>query len=141
MLKKMKIMVITDRIIIYKDFAINLTHYLFKYYINDGSFTPDDNRNFHRWCFNKVCDEFKEEDIDFSGNVKLEEMFFDYFNKYFFSSIVQDISVFIKFWENFFDVYTQKNINVQSMMLDYYMQFNQSVDESTVVSEDKIKQE
>ena len=133
-----KVTVITDRVTIYKDFAINLTHYLFKYYDDDGSFGPEDNRNFHKWCYLKVCDEFKEEGLDFSSNTKLENVFFEYFEKYFFSLEIKMIDAFIRFWNNFFDVFNQKNINIQSMMLDFYLLFNESV-ENNILSNNKYE--
>ncbi len=125
--KKETITLIVDRLHIYKDFIINLTGYIFKYYIDDGSFDKNDERNFHKWCFNKVCDEFKEEGLDFSDNTDLENILFEYNNKYFFNTDIRKMDVFINFWNSFFDVYNQKNENVIALLIQYYTLFDKSI--------------
>jgi len=99
-IKKVKanenIVMVIDRLNIYKDFVLSLLYYLNKYYITDGSFTKGDERKFHLWCYNKVCDDFLKEGLDFKDNSFLEEYFFD--------ELYRDIESQVTFWKNFFNM-------------------------------------
>ena len=71
-----KYIVVKDRVEIYKDFAMNLLYYIYNYYIDRESLSADEDiRNHYSWCFGKVCDEFKQEGLDFSKNKELKEYF------------------------------------------------------------------
>ena len=71
-----KYIIIKDRVELYKDFAMNLLYYIYNYYIDRESLSDDEDiHNHYIWCFNKVCDEFKQENIDFSNNEELKLYF------------------------------------------------------------------
>ena len=61
-----KYIIVKDRVEIYKDFALNLLYYINHYYIDYESINADEDIGNHfNWCFNKVCDEFLLEGINF----------------------------------------------------------------------------
>ena len=75
-----KYIIVKDRVEIYKDFTINLLNYIYDYYLDKETLSDDnDIRNHFNWCFNKVCDEFKKENLDFSKNKPLKEYFHQFY--------------------------------------------------------------
>jgi hypothetical protein len=126
--KEDTVVIIIDRLTTYKDFIINLTHNLFKYYIDDGSFDREDDRKFHRWCYARVCDDFLKENIDFSKNAALEEHLYLYHVKHFFNVEKKEPKTFVSFWEGLFDVKNIKNKNVFTILIEIYLLFNKSIE-------------
>ena len=120
-----KYIIIKDRVEIYKDFAINLLYYIHKYYIDYESLHEDtDIRNHYVWCFNKVCDEFIKEGIDFRGNEELKEYFYAYYYHQFYKiqNVNQDttLAYYEKFWKNIFEIDKQKNKNIINILIEIY---------------------
>ena len=123
-------MIIKDRVEIYKDFTINLLNYIIAFYLDNKTLSLDvDIRNHYNWCFNKVCDEFKEEDLDFSKNEDLRRYFYDFFYHQFYKRDNQDITIvyYEKFWLNIFNIDKQNNKNVMNTMVELYNIFDKSV--------------
>ena len=59
-----KYVLLMGRVELFKDFTINLLYYIDKYYIDYESLnTDEDIYNHFTFCYNKVCDEFLQEDI------------------------------------------------------------------------------
>lgn len=129
-----KQIIIFDRVELYKDFIINLIYYIFTYYIDDNSFDDEDIDKFYHWCFNKVCDEFKEEGVDFSQNEKLEKYFKDYFFKnYFYVDEAEKgkIKFHIAFWDNIFNIDNLENTRLLSAFVELYTIFDESINNKT----------
>lgn len=134
-------MIIRDRVEIYKDFTINLLYYIYNYYIDRESLSDDvDIRNHFVWCFNKVCDEFKEENIDFSKNKELKEYFFTYYYHQFYKVMGNpnqntSIEYYEKFWRNVFDIDKQKNKNIINILIEIYNIYDQSINQEKNILE------
>lgn len=125
-----KYMIIKDRVEIYKDFTINLLSYIMDFYLDNKTLNADnDIRNHYNWCFNKVCDEFKEEGLDFSNNENLRQYFYDFFYHQFYKRENQDIvyTYYEKFWLNIFNIEKQNNKNIMNTMVELYNIFDKSV--------------
>lgn len=125
-----KYMIIKDRVEIYKDFTINLLNFIIDYYLDNKTLSADaDIQNHYNWCFNKVCDEFKEEDLDFTKNKQLREYFYDFFYHQFYRRENQEMSLsyYEKFWLNIFSIDKQSNKNVMNTMVELYNIFDKSV--------------
>lgn len=123
-------MIIKDRVEIYKDFTINLLSYIMDFYLDNKTLSADnDIRNHYNWCFNKVCDEFKEEGLDFSNNENLRQYFYDFFYHQFYKRENQDIvyTYYEKFWLNIFNIEKQNNKNIMNTMVELYNIFDKSV--------------
>ena len=126
-----KYIVIKDRVEIYKDFAINLLHYIHTYYIDRESLSADEDiRNHYVWCFNKVCDEFKQEELDFSKNEELKEYYYTYYYHQFYKpNENQDTSVeyYEKFWETIFAIGKMRNKNIINILVEVYSICDKSI--------------
>jgi hypothetical protein len=129
-----KYMVIKDRVEVYKDFTLNLLYYIIHYYLDRKTLSNDEDiRNHFHWCFNKVCNEFKEEDIDFSDNKVLEEYFYQFYYYQFYklnfeeSTHDNSLSFYEKFWRNIFEYNKQKNKNVVNTLIEIYYIFDTSI--------------
>ena len=123
---------IFDRVEVYRDFIINLTHHIFEYYIDDGSFDKEDVDKFFDWCYDRVCDEFKEEDIDFSQNFKVKKYFKEYFHvNYFYADdeYKKDKDHYINFWKNIFDAKSVENKKLFLAFVELYSYFDESINE------------
>jgi hypothetical protein len=126
-----KYIIVKDRVELYKDFSLNLLYYIDHYYVDYDSIHEDSDINNHfYWCFNKVCDEFKEEEIDFSKNNELKEYFRTYYyHQYYKIKGTQDISLqyYEKFWNEIFNVEKQKNKNIINILIEIYTLYDKSI--------------
>ena len=133
-----KFIIIKDRVELYKDFAINLLHYIYKYYLDKESLNNDEDiHNHYVWCYNKVCDEFLEEDINFKNNDELKEYFFAYYYHQFYKNDTSEESLKYheKFWRNIFEIKTQKNKNIIKILAEIYQIFDKSINQKKIILE------
>lgn len=135
-------MIVKDRVEIYKDFTFNLLHYIQHYYIDRESLSDDvDIRNHYNWCFNKVCDEFLLEEMDFRNNDELREYFFDYYYHQFYklskNNINQNTSLeyYLSFWKSIFEINMQKNKNILNLLIEIYTIFDKSINQEKNILE------
>lgn len=126
-----KFSIIRDRVELYKDFSINLLHYIFKYYVDRDSLNNDEDiRNHFNWCYNKVCDEFMLENINFCNNKELKEYYFTYYYHQFYIADNNEsipIDYYKKFWLNIFDIDKQKNKNIIKILVELYQIYDKSI--------------
>lgn len=133
-----KYIIVKDRVEIYKDFTINLINYVYDFYLDKVTLSEDtDIRNHFNWCFNKVCDEFKLENLNFSKNEPLREYFYQFFYYQFYKRQTQDISLeyLEKFWGNIFQIDKNKNKNVLNTMIELYNIFDTSINQEKNILE------
>lgn len=132
-----KYIIVKDRVEIYKDFTINLLHYIIHYYIDKESLSEDvDIKNHYNWCFNKVCDEFKLEGIDFSKNDELREYFYTYYyHQFYINHEVISLEHFEKFWKNIFEIDKQKNKNFINILIEIYNVYDKSINQEKNILE------
>lgn len=124
-----KYVIIKDRIEIYKDFTINLLNYIIFYYLDKDSLSEnEDIKNHFNFCYDKVCDEFLEEEINFKNNDELREYFYVYYyNQFYKNKESSKLSTYDKFWRNIFEIDLQKDKNLISVLLEIYMIFDKSI--------------
>lgn len=124
-----KYMIVRDRVEIYKDFAINLLHYIYDYYIDKETLSNDvDIKNHFNWCFNKTCDEFIEENINFKDNNELRKYYYAYYYHQFYKILeINKLLFYEKFWKNIFEIDMQKNKNTLNLLLEIYMIYDKSI--------------
>ena len=131
MLPTKKYSIVRERVEIYKDFAFNLLYYIYYYYLDKQTLSIDEDiYNHYSWCYNKVCDEFKKEEIDFSENEELKEYFFTYYYHQFYrADDNEEISLkyFENFWKNIFEIDKQKNRNTINALIEIYTIYDKSV--------------
>jgi len=133
-----KYIIVKDRVEIYKDFTINLLNYIYDYYLDKETLGDDnDILNHFNWCFNRVCDEFKLEGLNFSKNEPLRQYFQQFFYHQFYKRESNDISLgyYEKFWRSIFQIDGQKNKNVMNTMIELYNIFDTSVNQEKNILE------
>lgn len=127
--KVTKYMIIKDRIEIYNDFTDNLLSCIFDYYLGkDTLYLDSDINNYFMFCYNKICDEFLEEEIDFRNNTELIEYFYMYYYHQFFTSEeAKEEQQIKKFWKSIFDVDRLKNKSSLKVLVEIYVIFDKSI--------------
>ncbi|MFW5847587.1 MAG: hypothetical protein ACOCVF_01530 [bacterium] len=131
LMKKMKSHnIIRERVELYKDFTINLINYIYDTYLgNEYINKEDDIRGHFDWCYNKVLDEFLEEEINFHENNDLYYYFYQYFYTQFYEiDKEKPLENYIEFWENIFNIQKKnKNKRVFDILLELYEIFDISI--------------
>jgi len=136
-----KYKIVKDRVEIYRDFTINLLNYIIDYYLDDKTLGLDEDiRNHFNWCFNKVCDEFKLEGIDFTDNKKLREYFYDFYyyqfyKREFVNGELISVAQYENFWRNVFDINKQKHRNIINTLIEIYTIFDTSINKEKNIFE------
>ena len=123
--------IIKERVELYKDFTINLLHYIHDTYLGKEYIkTPHDIEGHFNWCYGKVLSEFDEEEISFYGNDELYDYFYGYFlDQYYETDNPEQISHYEKFWENIFELRKNKNRKVFEVLLEIYEIFDNSINQ------------
>ena len=133
--------IIRDRSEIYCDFAINLLYCINEFYIDYESLNTDTDINNHfSWCFNRVCDEFMLEGLNFIENDELREYYRTYYYNQFYraqDNPDKEISFlyFEKFWKAIFEVDKQKNKNVLQILVEIYKIYDKSINKEKNILE------
>ena len=131
--------IVRDRVEVYKDFALNLLYYIYHYYLDKETLGADEDiRNHYLWCYNKVCDGFKKEEIDFTDNQELKEYYFSYYYQQFYRAENNGeigLKYFENFWKNIFEIDKQKNKNTIGALIEIYTIYNKSIDKEKNILE------
>lgn len=137
-----KFVVIKDRVEVYKDFTLNLLYYIQKYYVDRESLSEDEDiYNHYSWCYNKTCDDFKKEELDFSTNEELKKYFYMYYyNQFYLLDEDQfghdgSLEYFKEFWDTIFEIKNQKNRNILNVLIELYAIFDKSVNKEKNILE------
>lgn len=126
---KTKYTIIRDRVEIYKDFNDNLLEYIYDFYLGKETLSEDgDIKNYFKFCYSKVCDEFIDEEINFTKNEELYDYYLTYYYHQFFKT-ANDVekSYFENFWENIFNVDKPKSSNLLKVLVELYTIFDKSI--------------
>jgi hypothetical protein len=134
--------IINNRVEIYRDFSLNLLYYIYNYYLDKETLSKDEDiYNHYSWCFNKVCDEFLLEEIDFRKNSDLKKYFYDYYYHQFYKiskdNMNQNTSIeyYERFWKGIFEIDKQKNKNVLNLLVEIYNVFDKSINQEKNILE------
>jgi|AntRauTorckE6833_2_1112554.scaffolds.fasta_scaffold15507_3 hypothetical protein len=121
--------VIKERVELYKDFTINLLHYIYESYLGSEFIkTEHDQRGHFTWAYGKVLEEFEDEGIDFYNNDDLFEYFYVYFKDQFYNmKKIEDFKYYHKFWLDIFDLSKNKQRKKFEVLLQIYEIFDESL--------------
>lgn len=126
-----KHVVIKDRVNIYKDFTLNLLFYIDKYYLDRNTLNNDiDIYNHYKFCYNKTCEDFLKEEIDFTKNNELIEYFYVYYYTLIYDANSKhkfDLISQIKFWNNVFNNIITYNAKTIDIFIETYRVFDKSI--------------
>jgi hypothetical protein len=136
-----KYLIIKDRVEIYKDFALNLLYYIYHYYIDKETLSENqDILNHYSWCYNKVCDEFLKEGLDFTKNEELKQYYYAYYYHQFYkikenSNHDTSLAYYEKFWKSIFEIDKQKNKNIINILIEVYTIYDKSINQEKNILE------
>jgi len=119
---------ISERLGIFNDFTIALTHMICDFYVDKDSLDNDEDvTNHYNWCYNRTCKIFQNEEIDFSDNDDLRNYFYSYYYERFYFADEQDEKLhYINFWTNIFTNSTSTEII--TVLKELYEVFNYSIE-------------
>lgn len=125
--------VILARLDMYYDFSINLANYIIYYYLDPETLNHDnDIRNHFDFCFNKTCDDFIKEDINFKGNRNLKEYLYTYYyNQFYTKTTTQTLTSILDFWDKIFNFKDKKYNNV---LLEVYNIFDETLKRTLILN-------
>lgn len=117
----------------YKDFTINLCNYIGDTFLGYEYIKTRKNKRDHfKWAYDKVCEDFIEEDINFKNNYELFDYFFEYFLATFYDNDIEDVEFLIDYWEETLEYsYDKTRADIEGM-IEVYKIFDISI-------EDKLK--
>jgi hypothetical protein len=137
-METVKIIVYNDKVELYKDFTLSLLYYINEYYLDKASlFNDSDIYNHFSFCYNKVCDEFKEEGIDFSNSKNLKKYFYGYYyNKIYVTNTFDakeelPLKNHEKFWKEIFTFKNLKN-NTGNLLIEIYNIFDIALNDKKI---------
>ena len=131
--------VIKERVELYKDFTINLLHYIYDTYLGSEFIkTETDQRGHFAWAYGKVLDEFNSQNISFYGNDELFDYFFLYFKDQFYDmNELQPINYYIRFWKSIFNLNKNKVRKIEAL-LEIYEIFDITLETKKIGSDSEI---
>ncbi|MFA5366391.1 MAG: hypothetical protein WC333_00510 [Dehalococcoidia bacterium] len=136
-----KYIIVKDRVEIYKDFTLNLLYYIDAYYLDRETLkVNEDIYNHYSWCYNKVCEEFLKENIDFRNNKELKEYYYSYYYHQYYkikgdSNKDTSLAYYEKFWRNIFEIDKQKNKNIINILIEIYTIYDKSINQEKNILE------
>jgi hypothetical protein len=114
-----------NRLQLYRDFIINLCYYIGDTYLGQEIIKTNKHKKDHfRWSFSKVCNEFKEEGLDFSNDDELFDYFFEYFNSTLYENEMYEIEFLIEYWEDTLELSYDKSKADLEGMFEVYVIFD-----------------
>ncbi len=127
--------IIKERVELYRDFVINLIHYIHSTYFGKEYIkTEEDIKGHYNWAFNKVISDFENEEIFFGDTNELRQYFFDYFIVRFYSvEKIPSQKTFIGFWDEIFNLDNIKEKAIFSSMVDIYKLFDNSLKNKNIL--------
>lgn len=127
--------IIKERVELYRDFVINLIHYIHSTYFGKEYIkTEEDIKGHYNWAFNKVISDFENEEIYFGDVTELRQYFFDYFIVRFYSvEKIPNQKTFISFWDEIFNLDNIKEKAIFSSMVDIYKLFDNSLKNKNIL--------
>jgi len=112
----------------YRDFIISLCNNIGDTFLGHEYIKTRKNKRDHfKWAFNKVCDDFIEEGLNFKDNYELFDYFFEYFLATFYDNDIDDIDFLIDYWEETLEYSLDKTRSDIEGMIEVYKIFDISI--------------
>jgi hypothetical protein len=127
--------VIKERVELYRDFVINLIHYIHTTYLGKEFIkTEEDVKGHYNWAFNKVLSDFEKEGVIFTESIELRAYFYEYFHTRFYSAEnIPSLKTFLDFWENIFILKANKEKTVMSALMEIYKLFDNAFNNKIIL--------
>ena len=127
--------VIKERVELYRDFVVNLIHYLHTTYLGREYIkTEEDVKGHFNWAFNKVLSEFETEGIVFTETKELRTYFYNYFYVRFYEvETVPSMKTFLGFWDDIFSTKPNKEKTLLNALIEIYKLFDASLSKKNIL--------
>ena len=133
------IKMIKDRLKLFLDFTTTLLMIIENYYLDQTTLGSDrDIKNHFNFCYNKVCESFVNEEINFMDNLELRRFFYDYYYDNLYTSPLYTDTIykgFSIFWLRIFRIENNKTQSTLEFLIELYEIFNETIEEKKVVLE------
>lgn len=129
---------IKERVDLYRDFVVNLIHYIHSTYLGKEFIKSEEDIKGHfNWAFNKVLADFEKEGVVFNSSVELKQYFFKYFNTKFYSvDSIPTLKTFLDFWDNIFTLKPNKENTILNALIEIYKLFDTAFNRKIIL--DKV---
>jgi len=127
--------IIKERVELYRDFVVNLIHYLHSTYLGKEYIkTEEDVKGHFNWAFNKVISEYENEGIVFNDTKELRTYFYNYFHVRFYEvENAPSIKTFLGFWDEIFLVKPNKEKTLLNALIEIYKLFDGSLNRKNIL--------
>jgi len=127
--------VVKERVEFYRDFVINLIHYIHSTYLGkDYIKTEEDIRGHFNWAFNKVLADLEAEEIIFGDTKEIREYYFKYFHVRLYEvDATPSLKAFLNFWEEIFALKPNKEKTVMNALIEVYKMFDDAFTSKKII--------
>jgi hypothetical protein len=111
---------------LYLDFIINLTYKIHKTHLGFDCLNEDEDIfNHFKWCYNSICEQFLEQEIDFRNNDELINILYKLFYENLYTkSKLYPLSKYLMSWNEIFTNKKPKNV---AIVYNIYENFDETV--------------
>lgn len=127
--------VLKERVELYRDFVVNLAHYIHtSYFGKEYIKTEADVKAHYAWAFNKVLSDFEEEGVVFGETRTINHYFYNYFLNHFYAlESTPSINSMVKFWDEVFSIKNQKDKTEMNAMTEIYAMFDDAFNKKIIL--------
>ncbi len=127
--------IIKERVELYRDFVVNLIHYIHSSYLGkDFIKSEEDIKGHFNWAFNKVLADFEKEGILFADIKDLKQYFYEYFHTRFYSvEVIPSLKTFVDFWDNIFILKPNKEKTLLNALIEIYKLFDTAFNKKIIL--------
>jgi len=120
--------IVRERVEFYRDFAVNLIHYIHTSYLGKEYIkTEEDIKGHFNWAFNKVLADMEAEGIVFGETKEIREYFFNYLNvRVYKAESVPSLKAFVNFWDDIFSLKPNKEKMTMNALIEVYKMFDEA---------------
>lgn len=118
-----------NRLDLYRDFIINLCYSTVESYLGEEYIKTTKQKVEHfTWAYNKVCNDFLEENIDFRNNKELYDYFLEYFMSTMYDNDFFEIDFLLDYWEDTLEYSFDKTRADLEGMIEVYKIFDKTIE-------------
>lgn len=121
--------IVFERVDLFRDLSISLAKTIHSTYLGDEITSPSQQLKHFRWCWQKVLDDFTQENIYFKVKGTLYQHFAKYFREMFYSkdNKNEETQVIIKYWAFIMSYQHPKRHADLNLFLTMYNLMNQNL--------------
>ena len=121
-----------ENAMIYSDFSVSLTNLITTTYLGDDLMSEEDREKHFNWCWDKVNENFKKEQIELNPSNELKLWYFDNFDIAFYNYQDKEEntkipSTLVKFFKEIFNIQCIKTRAEVDVFIEVYKLFTQNL--------------